>query len=168
MNTLLLADGHKTYRKTLNKMIHSNMPGTRVLDAENGKSAVEILQSEKPQGLILELDLPSPSGLFVLRQAKDANPGIFSVILTKHDDSNIRDAFFDLGANCFLSKRTTPVDLVAGLVKKWHEFFIGRIPHAFENENVDKLRIRHTNAKPFKTPEQVVIPRVTFSTGGPH
>lgn len=73
------------------------------------EKAIEIMQSEKPDVVLLDLMMPKVSGFDILKMMRDhkALTHIPVVILTSSDDSETKLKALQLGAMDFLSK---PVD----------------------------------------------------------
>ncbi|MBZ0097206.1 MAG: response regulator transcription factor [Sulfuricella sp.] len=72
--------------------------------ADNGKEAVQVLQSELYDLVILDLGLPRLDGLSVLRQMRMLNQHVPVIILTARDGVEDRVKGLDLGADDYLTK----------------------------------------------------------------
>jgi DNA-binding NtrC family response regulator len=76
--------------------------------ALNGEQALEIVDNEVPDVMILDLRMPGIDGLEVLRRVKKAYPEVQVIILTGHGSDKDADEARRLGAFEYLQK---PVDV---------------------------------------------------------
>jgi two-component system chemotaxis response regulator CheY len=100
----LCVDDSATLRKIVS-MTLSGM-GHSVVEAENGKKALEALAGAKPDGIILDINMPEMGGLeFLEERAKNpAWKGIPVIVLTTQDEAPLREKAAALGAKGFLAK----------------------------------------------------------------
>ena len=75
-------------------------------EAAEAHSAVEAILRDKPDSVLLDLDLGGTSGMQVLRVVRAREPGIVFVVLTNHSEPQYRDACTRAGAAYFLDKTT--------------------------------------------------------------
>ncbi len=78
--------------------------GYAVDSAVNGKEAVQVLQGELYDLVILDLGLPKLDGLSVLKQLRMHNRHVPVIILTARDGVEDRVKGLDLGADDYLTK----------------------------------------------------------------
>ena len=92
--------------------------GYKVLRAEDGRKAVELVQSEKPDLVIADIMMPYVTGLelidFMRTKLKSKTPVI--VISALEYDDVVLEAF-RLGANDFITKPFKPFELVLRIRK---------------------------------------------------
>lgn len=86
--------------------------GCKLLYAKNGEDGLKLLESEKPDIIILDLLLPGISGFDVLQKIKsDAKTkAIPVIILSNYSQNNEIDRAKDLGAERFLVKASIVLD----------------------------------------------------------
>jgi DNA-binding NarL/FixJ family response regulator len=85
--------------------ISHNLPAVRVVGVAEGQTAaIAALETEKPDALILDLNLTEGSGLGILRYLRERNAQIPTVVYTNYAEPEIRDASAKLGGNLFLDK----------------------------------------------------------------
>jgi two-component system alkaline phosphatase synthesis response regulator PhoP len=86
--------------------------GFRVLSAANGKNALALAHSERPDLIILDLGLPEMDGLDVTRSLrKDSNVPI--LMLTARSEESDKLVGLELGADDYITKPFSPKELVA-------------------------------------------------------
>jgi len=92
-----------------------SLRGFAVTVAYDGKSAMELLQSEIFSSLVLDLQLPDIQGLDVLARIRQAGHDVRVVVLTAHGGEEERRQAEALGAAGFLNK-PAPIDQLERLL----------------------------------------------------
>jgi len=111
-NTVLIADDHPIFRQGL-KHILDSLPWLEVVgEAENGESALLLMNRLQPDIVILDIAMPGQDGLSVLEQAMEQRPGQIVIIITSYDDKAYLDRALDLGAKGFMLKDSAAENLV--------------------------------------------------------
>ncbi len=96
--------------------------GYRVIGVASGEEAIDVLQRETPDAIILDLLLPGIDGWEVLERLRDAGhfPRIPVVVASAHASPETKQRAMSLGCRGYLSKplsiealRTMLADLVA-------------------------------------------------------
>ena len=103
---VLLVDDERDFVQTLSERLIMRDMGSAV--AYDGESALNMIQEEEPEVMILDLKMPGIDGIEVLRQVKATNPDIEVIVLTGHGTEKDKDVCMELGAFAFLQK---PVDI---------------------------------------------------------
>ena len=98
MARILIADDERSIRVVLKKFLTSR--GHEVLEAENGREALEILKKEPVDLVFLDLKMPKLSGLEVLKKVKD----IPVVVLTAYGTMDYTVKAIELGAADYITK----------------------------------------------------------------
>jgi two-component system chemotaxis response regulator CheY len=109
----LCVDDSATLRKVVSMSLSEI--GHTVLEAENGKKALEILASQKPDCIVLDINMPEMGGIEFL-EAKGKNAAWKSIpviVLTTQDEEGLRGKAMGLGANGFLAKPFQKDQLIA-------------------------------------------------------
>jgi len=80
-----------------------------ILEATGGEEAMEVIRSEKPDLVVLDLVMPKPDGFDVLRwvRADEKNHEVPVLVLTAQGDEDSIRTCFELGATDFLVKPFT-------------------------------------------------------------
>ncbi len=113
---LLLVDDNPTNLSLLCELIHQNLPQCRVLTASNGADALEIANTEPPDGVLLDMQMPGMDGIEVCRRLKaDPRTAHAAVILmTAHQSTpELRADGLDAGAQDFICQPIRNVELLA-------------------------------------------------------
>jgi DNA-binding response OmpR family regulator len=86
--------------------------GFAVLTAADGRTGLALVRSRTPDLLVLDLGIPEPDGLDVIRAVRrDSNLPI--VVLTARDDELDKLIGLELGADDYITKPFSPRELVA-------------------------------------------------------
>src|SRR5258708_21686103 len=104
MAKLLIADDLLPIRQMVR--ITLSTQGWTILEAENGTKALEMARSEKPDLMLLDVDMGAgPNGFDVCRELKsnEATKDIPIVMLTAHDSESDRAVGFAAGAPQYLT-----------------------------------------------------------------
>ena len=83
-----------------------NPDGHVVVEASGGREALALIDAHPPDLLVLDLLMPAPGGLEVLKilRSRPATAALPVVVLTALDDEATTRAGFDLGATDYLTK----------------------------------------------------------------
>jgi len=113
MAKLLVADDLVPSRQMVR--ITLSTQGWTIVEAKNGNEALELVRSEKPDLVLLDVDMgPGPNGFDVCRQIKadEATKDIPVVMLTAHESDSDRAIGFAAGATQYLTKPFGPLELI--------------------------------------------------------
>jgi YesN/AraC family two-component response regulator len=88
--------------------------------AYDGESALNLINEDEPEVMIVDLKMPGIDGLEVLRKVKETRPEIEVIILTGHGHEADRELCMKLGAFAYLQK---PLDIneLSEIIKKANE-----------------------------------------------
>lgn len=94
----------------------------RILQAANGQKALEIVQSRKPNLILLDWMLPGMDGLEVCRKIREADPDreYRIILLTARVDEEAKIQALEQGADDFLTKPFSAIELktrIANLIR---------------------------------------------------
>jgi CheY-like chemotaxis protein len=106
MPKLLLVDDEREFVQTLSERLL--MRDVHSATAYDGESALNILNEDEPEVMILDLKMPGIDGIEVLRKVKATRPEVEVIILTGHGSEEDRRLCLSLGAFAYLQK---PVDI---------------------------------------------------------
>lgn len=87
MGKILIVDDESGIRSILKRVLGKNH---EVLEAENGKEALDILRTHRPDLLVCDLKMPEIDGMEVLRQVPEIDPDLVSIMITAH--GSVEDA----------------------------------------------------------------------------
>ena len=100
--TILVIDDEPPIRKLLRTGLGTQ--GYRIIDATNGRTALEALKDEKPDLIILDLGLPDVKGHELLQTIRSTYEEIPIIVLSSRDDERGKVDALDLGADDYVTK----------------------------------------------------------------
>jgi len=103
---VLLVDDEKQFVQTLSERLQLRNMGTAV--AYDGESALQLIDRDEPEVMVLDLMMPGIDGIEVLKQVKQSRPDVEVIILTGHGSDKDEETCMRLGAFAYLHK---PVDI---------------------------------------------------------
>jgi DNA-binding NarL/FixJ family response regulator len=113
---VLLADDHPLVRAGIRKVLEQQPAVEVVGEAGDGDEALKLLGELEPDLLVLDLNMPNRDGFAVLRDARDAAPGVRILVLTMHASVEYVSRAVREGADGYLLKDTAVQDLAAAIV----------------------------------------------------
>jgi DNA-binding NarL/FixJ family response regulator len=101
---LLIADDSSLMRERIKNQVKDFDQVTIVGEADNGRTAMEMIRKFNPDLVILDLHMPEIGGMEVLKKIKDDKMKTKVCILTNYSYPHYKDRCIALGADYFLSK----------------------------------------------------------------
>lgn len=87
------------------------LEGYRVITVGTGEDALEVLQRETPDVILLDLRLPGIDGFAVLERLPDHNPPV--IVLSAHASGGTVQRALEMGCREFITKPFNPDQLSA-------------------------------------------------------
>ncbi len=115
MKTVLIADDHAIVRQGLRALIEADKDFQLVGEAADGLEAVRLVESLKPNLLIVDLMMPGLNGLEVARQTKEISPVTRIVVLSMYSDEAYVLEALRKGATGYVLKDAQSTDLLKAL-----------------------------------------------------
>jgi len=116
---VLLVDDEEAYVKTLAERMEMRDVGSRV--ALSGEEALEMLEEEPPDVMVLDLRMPGIDGMEVLERVKKKHPQIEVIILTGHGSDREEKEARRLGAFEYLQKPADTRQLLRTVRAAWRK-----------------------------------------------
>src|ERR1700692_3613884 len=82
---IIVADDHAVLRESLSALLAANPDFEVIGTASNGADALQLVELEHPDVLVLDLFMPEIDGFEVLRRLDHANTKVASLVLTASD-----------------------------------------------------------------------------------
>lgn len=109
---ILLADDHHLVRAGIRQLFESADDLQVVAEAGDGAEAQALIESQKPDVAVLDIQMPKASGIEVTRWVRSHMPQVGVLILTAYDDDPYVMAVLEAGANGYVLKTARPDDLI--------------------------------------------------------
>lgn len=111
---ILLVDDEAHVRKFIGLIIRK-LGSPLILEAGNGQEAVEIFQREKPDLVLLDVNMPVQDGLQTLHQILQLDPDAVVVMITSLASRQIIEEALQAGAAHYIRKDTPKEEILATL-----------------------------------------------------
>jgi two-component system chemotaxis response regulator CheY len=116
-----IADDERHIRMLL-KTVLTKMNCEIIGEAANGQEAVDLFKKEKPDLLLLDINMPVKTGIEALQEIMADTPGAFVIILSSVADHESVQHSLKLGAVNYILK-DTPLEEIKRIIKEtWDEF----------------------------------------------
>jgi DNA-binding NarL/FixJ family response regulator len=113
MVTLLIADDHPIFREGLVRIIEQDTTFSIVAHTGDGGEALRLIKELCPDIAILDISMPTLSGLDIARAAQREKLAVEFIILTMYKDERYFNAAMDLGVKGYLPKDSIVPELLA-------------------------------------------------------
>lgn len=113
--TVLLVDDDALVRSALRLILGGDPAITVVGEAADGLEGVALVESLRPDVVLMDIRMPRLDGLAATERALALHPDLTVVVLTTFDTDDMVLSALRLGARGFLLKDTPPAELVAAV-----------------------------------------------------
>ena len=107
---ILIADDHKFVRAGLVKILAA-AGYTDVIEAQDGREAVDLFGAQKPDIVLLDMQMPNLNGIDACREIRGAGTGVKIAVLTMHEAGDVRQTAIAAGADDYMLKSDAPQKL---------------------------------------------------------
>lgn len=113
MLRLIIVDDETEAREGLIELIDWSANGIRVVgSASDGRTALELIRQEKPDIVLIDIQMPSLSGLQVIQQTQEDGLDVSYVIVSGHDEFSYAQQACALHVHEYLLKPFRPQDVL--------------------------------------------------------
>ena len=139
---VLLADDHKLIRAGLRLVVDQQPDLSVVGEADDGRQAVELAKSLKPDVVVMDIGMPNLNGIEAARQIGEMDPGAAVVMLSMHSDEGYVLRALSAGARAYLLKDSATTDLVQAIraVVEGKSFFSPAVSKVLLQDYMRKLQ----------------------------
>ena len=115
--TILIVDDHKIFRDGLKQLLtHFSYVG-EITEASNGKEFLRIIESSKPDIVLMDIDMPVMGGVEATQMALSKYPDLNIIVLTTFHDEEYLDQMMLAGVVGYMLKRSTMQEFDTALRK---------------------------------------------------
>ena len=141
---ILLADDHNVIRRGLRMLLESQPDFAVVAEAADGRKAVDMALTHRPDVAVLDVSMPHMSGTEAAKRIGEALPGTAIVMLSMHSDEAYVLRALDAGAKGYLVKNSAEGDLIDAIraVSQGRAFFSAEISRMLVEDHVREMRAR--------------------------
>lgn len=110
MYTILICDDDRDIRRALR--IYLTGEGYRVLEAENGRQALEVLEGSKADLVLMDVMMPGLDGLAATMKLREGS-SVPVILLTAKSEDTDKILGLTVGADDYVTKPFNPLELIA-------------------------------------------------------
>lgn len=108
---ILIADD-ATFMRMMLKDILSHAGFINLIEAKNGREAINLFKVEKPELILLDVTMPDMDGLRALEEIKEINPDVKIIMCSSMGQEEIVSECFEKVADDFIMKPFKPERVV--------------------------------------------------------
>jgi len=117
MIKILIADDHPIVRKGLKEIIEETSDMVVADEANNGEEALDKVLKSNLDVVVLDISMPGMSWIDILKKIKKEKPELSVLVLSMHPEELYAVQVFRAGASGYLTKQSTPDELLAAIRK---------------------------------------------------
>jgi DNA-binding NarL/FixJ family response regulator len=114
---IMLVDDHEVVRVGLRSLLERRPEFAIVGEAADGDEAVEIARTARPDVIVMDIRLPTMSGVEACREIRDERPDTRVIMLTSYADDEAVYGSIIAGASGYLLKQTRGQDLAGAIAR---------------------------------------------------
>jgi DNA-binding NarL/FixJ family response regulator len=112
---IVLADDHAVLRAGLTALLNAEADMVVIGEAGNGTDCIQIVATEKPDVILLDLNMPQMSGLDALPELRRIAPQSRILVLTMHDDEGYLRQVLTAGGAGYVLKQAADSELLTAI-----------------------------------------------------
>ena len=97
MFSIMVADDEQLERRVLTSILKKNVRVKEIIEAKNGKEALELNREFNPDIIIMDIKMPGINGIKALELIKNENPNKEIIMLTAYDDFEFIHKVLEIG-----------------------------------------------------------------------
>ncbi|MGU8079660.1 response regulator [Burkholderia pyrrocinia] len=117
MIRVILADDHAVMRDGLRHILERAGGFEIVGEASDGRATLALAERSAADVLLLDLSMPAPTGIELIRLVKSHVPSLRTLVLTMHAEAQYAARAFKAGATGYLTKDSATAELVEAVGK---------------------------------------------------
>ncbi len=108
---IIIAEDHTILREGLRALLSSDAELDVVGEAEDGQEAIRVVEKFKPALVLMDLSMPRMNGMDAIKEIKKRSPETKILVLTVHKTDEYIMATLQAGADGYVLKDSTNVEL---------------------------------------------------------
>ncbi|WP_286238128.1 response regulator [Neptuniibacter halophilus] len=114
--SIVVVDDHPLFRRGVVELVNDSDQMRVTAEYDNGFSLLDNLQTDDPDILLLDLQMPDQTGLELLQQIRECDDDLKIIIITACNDQDKLLEALRFGANGYLQKDTPPDEILDHLL----------------------------------------------------
>lgn len=104
MITIMLVDDHPLFREGIRSRLQLSDEVELIGEAENGKEALDLLETVQPDIILMDINMPQMSGIDLLEVIAEKNITAKTIVLSMHNDREYIVRAIQMGAHGYMLK----------------------------------------------------------------
>ena len=117
MIKVLVSDDHALLRTGVKEIVTRGLQGAVCGEAANAEEVYAAVQRQEWDLVILDINMPGPGGVEVLRELKRLHPRLPVLVLSVHSEDQYGKRLLRAGASGYMNKDVAPDELVKAVRK---------------------------------------------------
>jgi len=156
---IMLVDDHALVRNGIKSLLEDEEELTVLGEASNGKEAIELIQNIVPDVLIIDIKMPSMTGIELVQQLTTLNLKTRFLMLSMHDSEEYVLQSIDAGAHGYLLKDANREEFLKAIKTVYEKdlYFSGDVSRYLVNRYRQKIESKGGQSS-------TLIPSTTVTT----
>ncbi|MCX2744896.1 response regulator transcription factor [Mangrovivirga sp. M17] len=122
---IIIADDHALFRKGLSSLVKITFDIPEIREAGGGKELIKLIEEDKPDLILLDLNMPNMDGVDAASFIINNYPDIKILVISMFDDERYVHHMMEMGANGYILKNAEPdeVEKAISNVLKYGYYF---------------------------------------------
>jgi two-component system, NarL family, response regulator NreC len=142
MIRIVLADDHSVMRSGLRALLHQNPDMQVVGEANDGREALSLAETLKPDVAVLDITMPNLNGIEAARQSVSKQLDVAIIMLSMHSDEGYVLRALRAGVRGYLLKEAAEIDLLHAIraVTQGKSFFSPAVSRMLAEDYIRQLQ----------------------------
>jgi DNA-binding NarL/FixJ family response regulator len=120
---IIIVEDHPIFRMGMKELINQEENLTVVGDADNVARAIELIEKEQPDLVVVDLSLKESNGIEIVKEIQNNHKNTVSLVLSMHDESIHSERCIHAGAKGYIMKQ----EASGSVVKAINQIMAGNI-----------------------------------------
>jgi DNA-binding NarL/FixJ family response regulator len=115
MTKVAIVEDNKTTREGLETIVNLSTDFRCVCTCSTAEDALRVLPEQKPELVLMDIQLPNMSGVECVARLKELLPEVKAIMVTVYEDPDRIFRALSAGASGYLLKRSTPEEVLSAM-----------------------------------------------------
>jgi len=156
---VLIVDDHSGVRSGIKNLLQGAKDMIVVGEGANGAEALELVNKQKPDILLLDIELPDQRGDVVMRHIRKTQPQMKVLAVSSYSDREYILGMLENGAAGYITKDEAPMmllDAIRSIIRMGKNWFS---PRAVKNSGLTSIEEQTLTAREVEILRQLVLDR---------
>jgi len=115
--TILIADDHKLIRETWAFILNSDPRFSVIAECSNGEEAVEIAKAQRPNIVLMDINMTPLSGIEATQQIRKVSPASRIIGVSMHSQPAYAKKMLSIGARGYVTKNSSREEMIKAILE---------------------------------------------------